>query len=282
MKVRIGVVSVLLALLLSFTSCDSSIFCSHEYVLTSRSLCTEEGTAEYECTKCHDTYSETVSAARHNYDSGICERCGYAMTDVSDIPAEMAFFIVERLKLQRRQEVQGENEVESKNILLALGMYELEECVKKAKEADKTLKEVKESRTIRVYNAVTNSWEWQADPNAVARAQRNLEYAMDDAMAQSKTCLYMVISLDMAVEANVYQEIIDLFQSGAYTDQAILEIFQANLKSHKSLGEDSASFEQIGMMDIYNAYSRYHGIPDWVGDILNTIYEVSGYQANEG
>ena len=57
---------------------EGSAGCSHSYSSTIKkaATCTASGTKTYTCSKCGDSYSETILALGHNYVDGICSRCG--------------------------------------------------------------------------------------------------------------------------------------------------------------------------------------------------------------
>lgn len=56
----------------------------------------------------------------------------------------------------------------------------LEEKRLKVAEARKALESAEKERTIRVYNAATGQWEWQADESAIEKAKENLKSAKED------------------------------------------------------------------------------------------------------
>ena len=68
--------------------------CEHNYIVTKNILkCTENGYKEYKCTKCGNTYKETIGALGHEYKNTevaptcttdgyyvpVCQRCGFAL-----------------------------------------------------------------------------------------------------------------------------------------------------------------------------------------------------------
>ena len=52
------------------------------------------------------------------------------------------------------------------------------DAVQAAVDAQKALDNILKNRSVRVYNAKTGQWEWQADPAAVASAQSDLDNAI--------------------------------------------------------------------------------------------------------
>ena len=61
---------------LSYTYDDTS--CSHSYTskVTTAATCTGVGVKTFTCTKCGDSYTQTIAATGHNYVSGKCTVCG--------------------------------------------------------------------------------------------------------------------------------------------------------------------------------------------------------------
>ena len=57
---------------------------------------------------------------------------------------------------------------------------DIEEKRLKVAEARKALESAEKERKIRVYNAATGQWEWQADESAIEKAQKNLKTAQDN------------------------------------------------------------------------------------------------------
>jgi hypothetical protein len=52
--------------------------CSHEYTgtVTQAATCTQNGLMTYVCSKCEESYTQTVDAYGHDYQQGVCTRCG--------------------------------------------------------------------------------------------------------------------------------------------------------------------------------------------------------------
>ena len=83
--------------------------CSHSYTskVTTAATCTAAGVKTYTCSKCGDSYTESIAALGHNYVSGSCTNCGakdpnastttgsyVLVTDVNDILSGGQFIIV--------------------------------------------------------------------------------------------------------------------------------------------------------------------------------------------
>jgi len=71
---------------LSYTA--KSLSCSHSYTskVTTAATCTKEGVKTYTCSKCGDSYTESIAAKGHSYQDGACTVCGaydpnYTVTD---------------------------------------------------------------------------------------------------------------------------------------------------------------------------------------------------------
>ena len=64
------------SLTLSYTAKDSS--CTHSYTskVTAAATCTTAGTKTFTCSKCGDSYTQTVPATGHSYVNGKCIGCG--------------------------------------------------------------------------------------------------------------------------------------------------------------------------------------------------------------
>ena len=55
-----------------------STACSHSYTskITTAATCTKAGVKTYTCSKCADSYTETIAALGHSYANGVCGNCG--------------------------------------------------------------------------------------------------------------------------------------------------------------------------------------------------------------
>ncbi|MCD7805154.1 MAG: hypothetical protein LUH03_08420 [Oscillospiraceae bacterium] len=55
-----------------------------EGVVTTAATCTEDGVMTYTCTVCGDTYTEAIAATGHTYVNGVCTVCGASESDVTE------------------------------------------------------------------------------------------------------------------------------------------------------------------------------------------------------
>ena len=78
------------------------------------------------------------------------------------------------------------------------------DAIQAAVEAQKALDNILKNRSVRVYNAATGQWEWQADPAAVASAQSDLNNAISSAGYTQDTwaLLYSALSGIASIKDN--------------------------------------------------------------------------------
>jgi len=81
--------------------------CSHSYTsqVTTQATCTTDGVRTYTCSKCGDSYTESIAATGHSYVGGVCTLCGdtqstgtteggyILVTDISEITSGGQFVI---------------------------------------------------------------------------------------------------------------------------------------------------------------------------------------------
>ncbi len=58
--------------------------CAHNYVATTVNAptCMQAGSSTFYCTKCGSSYNEAIDAPGHDFENGICTRCGSAFADI--------------------------------------------------------------------------------------------------------------------------------------------------------------------------------------------------------
>ncbi len=113
----------------------------------------------------------------------------------------------------------------------------------KVEEAEKALRSAESERTIRVYNAATGQWEWQADESAIEKAKDNLkdaEDALNDAEWQQE---YNRQLREYEAEKAKYDEIFDTVDE--ITDSVRdIDTILADI-ADKQLPEFSAAFDKV-------------------------------------
>lgn len=89
------------------------------------------------------------------------------------------------------------------------------DCMELIKDCEADLKRVKSQKNVRIYNSETGNFEWQADPKAVERCEKNLEEAKEIANDMKKTINEMKKKLkpifDLEDEVEVLQRKIKSF-----------------------------------------------------------------------
>lgn len=120
---------------------------------------------------------------------------------------------------------------------------DLEEKRLKVEEARKALESAEKERTIRVYNAATGQWEWQADESAIEKAKESLKSAEDDLKEAEWQQQYNEKLRAYEAEKAQYEELFDIVDDITDNTRDINTILQA-IKD-KQLPEYSKAFEKL-------------------------------------
>ncbi len=158
--------------------------------------------------------------------------------DVKKLYEELEKAVNKRLEA-RKKEIDAMKEAYD----LEKDTLDLAEKRLKVEEAEKALRSAESERTIRVYNAATGQWEWQADESAIEKAKDNLkdaEDALNDAEWQQE---YNRQLREYEAEKAKYDEIFDTVDD--ITDSVRdIDTILADI-ADKQLPEFSAAFDKV-------------------------------------
>ncbi len=120
---------------------------------------------------------------------------------------------------------------------------DIEEKRLKVAEAQKALESAETERTIRVYNAATGQWEWQADESAIEKAKESLKTAEDNLKEAEWQQWYNEQLRAYEEEKAAYDKIFDAVDAVSDTTRDIDAIL-ADI-ANKRIPEFSEAFERL-------------------------------------
>ena len=123
---------------------------------------------------------------------------------------------------------------------------DLEEKRLKVEEARKALESAEKERTIRVYNAATGQWEWQADESAIEKAKESLKSAEDDLKEAEWQQQYNEKLRAYEAEKAQYEELFDIVDDITDNTRDINDILK-DIKDNQ-LPEYSKAFEKLKLL----------------------------------
>lgn len=120
---------------------------------------------------------------------------------------------------------------------------DIEEKRLKVAEAQKALESAETERTIRVYNAATGQWEWQADESAIEKAKESLKTAEDNLKEAEWQQWYNEQLRAYEEEKAAYDKIFDAVDDVSDTTRDI-DVILADI-ANKRIPEFSEAFERL-------------------------------------
>lgn len=198
------------------------------------------------CIDDDDSYQE-----KHFYQNNICKICNKQIKDLSDINDESLDKIIKELK---SKQVYPYSEDYKYEVLFCI--VDTKNAFSYLEEKEKALEGVKNSLTVRVYNASTGEWELQADEREIAKAKKEYDFYLN---------LYCgnILNLDVAIEREVFYKVIELFNSKLQTTEKINKILSNGTTSYIPLPQ-----QYMG----YTKFPEYHNKkPEWFYTISRII-----------
>lgn len=148
----------------------------------------------------------------------------------------------------------------------------LEEKRLKVAEARKALESAEKERTIRVYNAATGQWEWQADESAIEKAKENLKSAKEDLDEAEWQSQYNAKLRAYEEEKKHYEDIFEKAEDIADKTRSIDDIL-----------DDIKNNQLPEFQDVFEALiKKLGGDSDASGAGTTGTVENKGYTAPEG
>ena len=161
-----------------------------------------------------------------------------ALNDVKKLYDELEKVIKKRLDARKKEldAMKQAHEVVKETL-------DLEEKRLKVEEARKALESAEKERTIRVYNAATGQWEWQADESAIEKAKESLKSAEDDLKEAEWQQQYNEKLRAYEAEKAQYEELFDIVDDITDNTRDINAILK-DIKDNQ-LPEYSKAFEKL-------------------------------------
>lgn len=173
-----------------------------------------------------------------------------ALNDVKKLYDELEKVIKKRLDARKKEldAMKQAHEVVKETL-------DLEEKRLKVEEARKALESAEKERTIRVYNAATGQWEWQADESAIEKAKESLKSAEDDLKEAEWQQQYNEKLRAYEAEKAQYEELFDIVDDITDNTRDINAILK-DIKDNQ-LPEYSKAFEKLKSLfaDLFGASS---------------------------
>lgn len=164
-----------------------------------------------------------------------------ALNDVKKLYDELEKVIKKRLDARKKEldAMKQAHEVVKETL-------DLEEKRLKVEEARKALESAEKERTIRVYNAATGQWEWQADESAIEKAKESLKSAEDDLKEAEWQQQYNEKLRAYEAEKAQYEELFDIVDDITDNTRDINAILK-DIKDNQ-LPEYSKAFEKLKLL----------------------------------
>ena len=92
---RKTLVIILLACMV-LTGCE----CKHTWLETARTEpgCTTDGVVSFACEKCEESYDEVIAATGHSSEKGLCEYCGFVVTEYGTLGQNEALILAKLIE----------------------------------------------------------------------------------------------------------------------------------------------------------------------------------------